>query len=1210
MTARERPDDDVLPQVVREEIVRVQSDFQERWEAGLPPGLAECLAGRSAMEQALLLAPLLETELKYRLQKGERPAAADYREQFPECQDVIERTFRKMQACRETPPDRQPIQTIAYTPTVSALRDGARATHSTSGGQSGDARGQVPAGHPARIGRYRVDGILGRGAFGTVYLARDQELRRTVAIKVPRRFRATTDREIEAAVKEARVVASLDHPSIVPVYDVQRTEDGLFYVVSKRIQGSDLAKRLEKGRLGVREAVAIVRQVAEALDHAHQKGLVHRDVKPANTLLDRQGNVYVADFGLAWTREDAQTGEFFAGTPAYMSPEQARGERSLDARSDIFSVGAMFYELLTGQRPFQGSNMTEVISKVLTSQPVPPQYLDSKIPKELSRICLKCLSDRPEGRYASAHELAAALRRWERDTSAEAALEVKASLEASQGLFSTRFQPFQRKDEKLYVGLMNRGRGGQEWPSEVQFWIERINAADPRRRLQVGLMVGPPGAGKSSLVQAGLLPALSEPVTLIGEPVVSIYVEASEHAEDSLLEALRPHVAESNGKLSLTEVCRRLTEQDSASSAGRLLVVLDQFERWLLAHSSAAANSELVEMLRCCDGRRLQCLLIVRDKFQTAARELLQATGKATDLDRDLFILGPLSVERAKHILHWMGSTYRCLPDEEAGLSSDQLRFLEQASRGLAENGTVPLLPLVQFGTIMLERGDWRPSLFSQVGGVSGSLALLLEERFAESGPESQGTAAAARAMLAQLLGPDGTANEAHARTAQELAKAAGYSESIGDFEMLVSILDGELRVIQAVPASSQESPENGEAPAPESGLDHAYRLTNEIWRDVIAQWLSRKPGAGRKRGERRDAGIDVPGSRSLDYVAGFGMFVLTGLSLVILITFGSAIPMQTNFNQPLVKWFAGAGGSFMATLGFGMPWLAIGLASLAAFATGKKAAGAESFRDSSGVLLRTLWSGAVGGITGVTVEAIFCALVRSKMPYMDPVYDSPGRTMVQVAGVLGALTGAIAAGIRCYRLRHFPTDGHMWTGIDRRKMGTALGIGSGLAAVAAIYCHAGLTYWAFYPVVAYLGALMGVLGDGVMIASPAGFGALWRRLWDRRSKAEQIPDSELRQETREAAGLSPDDDRYWVAVLHGARPRSARDQRRPALDLDAPGVGGQSRAENSETSRVFRRSWASRRHRRYMDPAYTKVGLAGLAIIGIVFGLLMWLGR
>jgi serine/threonine protein kinase len=178
---------------------------------------------------------------------------------------------------------------------------------------------------PSAIGRYRVVSLLGEGGFGTVFLAHDDDLDRPVAIKVPRPDRIARPEDVEAYLAEARILARLDHPHIVPVYDVGRTPDGHCYVVSKFVEGTDLAARLKQGDLPCDEAARLVATIAEALHYAHSRHLVHRDVKPANILIDHAGRPFLADFGLAIRDEDYGKGPGFAGTPAYMSPEQARG---------------------------------------------------------------------------------------------------------------------------------------------------------------------------------------------------------------------------------------------------------------------------------------------------------------------------------------------------------------------------------------------------------------------------------------------------------------------------------------------------------------------------------------------------------------------------------------------------------------------------------------------------------------------------------------------------------------------------------------------------------------------------------------------------------------------------------------------------------------------------------------------------------------------
>ena len=264
-----------------------------------------------------------------------------------------------------------------------------------------------------KIGKYEIIDLLGKGAMGIVYKALDPDIDREVAIKTIRFDLISDDEEKDELMlrfmREARAAGKLVHPNIITIHDVGREKD-MTYIVMQYVEGPSLQNWIaSRKKFSPQDIVKLILRLCDALSFAHEKGIVHRDIKPSNILLDQDGKPHICDFGVAHVEMSTitQTGATI-GTPSYMSPEQVMGKK-IDKRSDIFSLGAILYQLLTGKRPFEGESITTVIYKIVNEEALPLTQLRKELPPEFERIMKKALAKNPDDRYGSCAELAADL---------------------------------------------------------------------------------------------------------------------------------------------------------------------------------------------------------------------------------------------------------------------------------------------------------------------------------------------------------------------------------------------------------------------------------------------------------------------------------------------------------------------------------------------------------------------------------------------------------------------------------------------------------------------------------------------------------------------------------------------------------------------------------------------------------------------------------
>ncbi len=627
----------------------------------------------------------------------------------------------------------------------------------------------------ARLGPYEVVELLGSGGMGEVYRGRDPRLGREVAVKVLPEAVASDPERLHRFEREARATSAINHPNVIVVHDVG-TADGRAYVVTELLEGQTLRERLTRGRVPTHEALGWVVQAAEGLAAAHAEGIAHRDLKPENLFLTREGRVKILDFGLArWyeTTAEQTTAEVTEpgtrlGTVGYMSPEQVRGLRG-DHRSDIFSLGTVLYEVLSGRHPFRQDTGAETQTAILREEPARLSGLG--LPEALERIVRRCLEKRPEDRFGSARDLAEALKLL---VGAPAA----GVREVEEPSPYPGLRSFTEADASRFYGR----------EAEVQALWEKLQE---RRLLAV---IGPSGAGKTSFVRAGVV--ASRPsgwAAVVTTPGTSPLL--------MLAEALAPELA---GDPEAVRLLPRFEDVD---------VVVAAMSRWRRAHASALLVVDQLEELFTLNPPEVQArfagllgslsnqadihvLLVLRDDFLMRCDE---QQGLAPVFD-SLTPQRPLAGAALRHAL--------VKPAEKEGVRfEDDILVDEMLASVEGERGALPLLAFA--AARLWERRDRDKRLlpraaYEEIGGVSGALARHAEETLERIGPERQNLV---REMLRNLVTSQGT-RASIAR--EELLSVFGDNREEAE-EVLRELIGARLLTSYEVPAAEAEEREGSE---------------------------------------------------------------------------------------------------------------------------------------------------------------------------------------------------------------------------------------------------------------------------------------------------------------------------------------------------------------------------------------------------------------
>ncbi len=722
---------------------------------------------------------------------------------------------------------------------------------------------------------YRIESLLGWGGMSVVYVAEDLRLKRKVALKLLAASLAEDESFRDRFLRESELAASIDHPNIIPIYEAGSTED-LLFIAMRYVEGRDLRERLQHGRLDPADAIGILAQVASALDAAHARGLVHRDVKPSNVLLDTgarpdgSDHVYLADFGLTRrVSEETGTGDdgHLLGTIDYVAPEQIAGEE-IDGRADVYSLGCVLYECLVGQPPFRGESDLAVVFAHLETESPAPSAGRPELPAALDGVIARALAKEPEQRYPSCREFARAALAVAVDEASRMLVDVASRAAAGRSDLSEVEAELTGKVIDLQLAREQaQALSGPHTPARVAtegicpfkglasfepvdaeyyFGRERLVAELVARLVGAGFLgiVGPSGSGKSSVLRAGLLPALAGGVLPGSGGWRRLLLRPGERP----LEELR-RVLVSGAKDPLAEAL------DALPANARLLLAVDQLEELHTACRSDAERVAFADTLARAaadpEGRAVVVVALRADFYGRFA----QYPGLAELLGANHVLVGPMQASELRRAVE--------LPAGRVGLRVEPELADSLVDDVEGEPGALPLL-----STALLELWQKRQdnaltlAAYRESGGVHGAVARLAEGTYARV---PDGRKQLVRAIMLRLVG-EGEGDAPVRRRAPLAELDLERNEDVADVltmladSRLVTISEGSVEV--AHEALLREWPRLGEWIEEDT---EGRRLRRHITQ-AATEW----DAAGRDQGElyrgaRLAAALDWTADHALD---------------------------------------------------------------------------------------------------------------------------------------------------------------------------------------------------------------------------------------------------------------------------------------------------------------------------------------------------------